>query len=139
MSKPYDATSKDLIETDPAGWVTFLGCAADPSDVRLVDADVSTVTAEADKVIRVERPKPWLLHIELQSSRESGFGLRLLRYNSLLQYRHRLPVASVAVLMRQAADAGDLTGFHEVRPSIGPRGSSGTKCFGCGSGRSRTS
>ena len=65
MSKPYDATSKDLIEADPAGWVTFLGCPVSPADVRLVDADVSTVTADADKVIRVDSPFPWLLHVEI--------------------------------------------------------------------------
>lgn len=46
VSKIYDATSKDLIEIDPAGWVSFLGCPVDAADVRLVDADVSTVTAE---------------------------------------------------------------------------------------------
>ena len=46
VSKIYDATSKDLLEIDPAEWVSFLGCPVDAADVRLVDADVSTVTAE---------------------------------------------------------------------------------------------
>ena len=119
MSKPYDATSKDLIETDPAGWVSFLGCPVEAADVQLVDADVSTVTAEADKVIRVERPYPWLLHLEIQARWEEAFARRLLRYNALLQHRHGLPVASVAVLLRSSANMTELNGAFEVRSPIG--------------------
>jgi predicted transposase YdaD len=119
LSKPYDATSKDLIESDPAGWVTFLGCPVSPADVRLVDADVSTITADTDKVIRVDTPSPWLLHLELQARWEAEIGLRLLRYNALLQHRHRLPVVTVAVLLRSSAQGSGVTGLLEVRPPIG--------------------
>lgn len=119
MSKPYDATSKDLIESDPAGWVTFLGCPVSPADVRLVDADVSTITADTDKVIRVDTPSPWLLHLELQARWEAEIGLRLLRYNALLQHRHRLPVVTAAVLLRSSAQASGVSGLFEVRPPIG--------------------
>lgn len=121
MSKPYDATSKDLIETDPAGWVEFLGCRVEPSAVRLVDADVSTVTAEADKVIFVERPFPWILHLEFQASRDESLPQRLLRYNALLHERHEVPVASAAVLLRSQADAGSITGILESKTPIGTR------------------
>jgi predicted transposase YdaD len=121
VSKPYDATSKDLIETDPAGWVTFLGCSVSPDAVRLVEADVSTVTAEADKVIRVDGPAPWLLHLELQASRDAELSRRLLRYNALLQHRHELPVASVAVLLRTEANDTGLTGAVAVDAPVGPR------------------
>ncbi len=119
VSKPYDATSKDLIETDPAGWVSFLGCPVDSSAVSLVDADVSTVTAEADKVIRVELPSPWILHLEIQASGDPFLDRRLLRYNALLHHRHGLPVASVAVLLRSSADARSLSGAMDIRPPIG--------------------
>lgn len=121
MSKPYDATSKDLIEADPAGWVTFLGCPVDASAVKLVDADVSAITAEADKVIRVDGPEPWLLHVEIQSSRDETLERRLLRYNALLRHRHDLPVASVAVLLRPAANADSLTGMLAGGAPIGAR------------------
>jgi hypothetical protein len=73
VSKPYDATAKDLIETDPAGWVSFLGCAVPASAVHLVDADVSTVTTDADKVIRVDEPAPWVLHLDIQANWEAGW------------------------------------------------------------------
>ncbi|HEY2910006.1 MAG TPA: hypothetical protein VGI99_07155 [Gemmataceae bacterium] len=119
MSKPYDATSKDIIETDPAGWVAFLGCRVEPGAVRLVDADVSTITAEADKVIRVEQPFPWILHLELQASRDELLPRRLFRYNALLHARHGLPVASVAVLLRTQADSRGMTGLLESASPIG--------------------
>lgn len=121
MSKPYDATSKDLIETDPAGWVAFLGCPTPPDAVRLVDADVSTVTAEADKVIRVGGESPWMLHLEIQAGRDEAMARRLLRYNALLQHRHGLPVASAVVLLRTEANDTTLTGMMPVAPPVGAR------------------
>ena len=51
MSKPYDAVTKRLIEMRPADWVAFLDLP--PGDVSLVDADLSTITLQADPV-----PKP---------------------------------------------------------------------------------
>ncbi|MFO0804229.1 MAG: hypothetical protein U0791_14045 [Gemmataceae bacterium] len=117
--KPYDIAAKDLIETDPAGWVTFLGSPAPPDSVRLVDADLSSVSAEADKVIRVNATEPWLLHLELQASRDASLARRMLRYNAMLHERHELPVASVAVLLRPAANDPRLTGELSIRPAIG--------------------
>lgn len=119
MSKPYDATAKDLIETDPAGWVSFLGCAVPASAVHLVDADVSTVTTDADKVIRVDEPEPWVLHIDIQASWEAGLDRRLLRYNALLHHRHAVPVASVLVILRPSANVTALTGTLDVCPPVG--------------------
>lgn len=119
MSKPYDATSKDLIETDPAGWVTFLGCPVPPSAVRLVDADVSTVTTDADKVIRVDGPSPWILHLDIQSRWEEALDRRLLRYNALLHHRHALPVATVLVILRSSANVSALSGVLPIRPPVG--------------------
>lgn len=58
MSKSYDATSKDLLEADPTGWATFLGCPVTAEQASVVDADVSTVTSDADKVIPVTVPTP---------------------------------------------------------------------------------
>ena len=78
----------------------------------MVDANVSTITAEADKVIRGGGAVPWVAHIELQASRDARLGSRLFRYNALLDDRHDLPVRSVAVLLRPEADAPDLTGAH---------------------------
>lgn len=120
MSKPYDATSKDLIETDPAGWVAFLGGAVPPAAVGVIDADLSTVSTDADKVIRVDEPFRWLLHLDVQSGPDAALERRLLRYNALLHARHGVPVASAVVLLRRSANMTWLNGCLSVAPPVGP-------------------
>jgi predicted transposase YdaD len=120
VSKPYDATTKDLLETAPADWLAFLGRPA-TGPVRLIDADVSTITAQADKVIRIDEDPPWLLHLELQASHEVALPRRLLRYNVLLAERHDLPVSSAVILLRPEANATALTGWHRDRHRLDSR------------------
>ncbi len=120
MSKTYDTTMKDLIEAAPAEWVAALGQPIDPAKVAAIEADVSVVTADADKVIRVDDGVPWILHLEFQSSHETSLARRLLRYNALLQHRHGCSVASVVYLLRKAANASDITGELAVATPIGP-------------------
>src|SRR5437870_6351451 len=102
MPQPFDATTKDLVEMHPEDWLEYLGLPR--AAVELIDADVSTVTAAADKVLRVLEPKPWLAHLELQSSRDRELPDRKLQYNVLLDRRHQLPVQSIVVLLRPEAD-----------------------------------
>src|SRR4051794_24089543 len=103
MPKTFDALTRSLLESHPADWLTLLGLIhGEPA--RVVNSDVSTVTAEADKVIRVDGPEPWLVHIERQTGLNTTLPRRLLRYNALLNLRHNLPVHSVAVLLRPEAD-----------------------------------
>ena len=71
----------------------------------MIDSDLSTVTAEADKVFRVVGPEPYLVHIEMQSSADPTLPRRLLRYNVLLDYRHDIRVWSVAILLRPEAES----------------------------------
>jgi predicted transposase YdaD len=111
VSKPYDATTKDLLEIAPADWLAFLGHPA-PERVRLIDADLSTVTTAADKVLLVEEDPPWLLHLEFQSRHEEKLPQRILRYNVLLAERHGLPVSSAVILLRSKASVKGLTGWY---------------------------
>ncbi len=119
MAKPYDSTTKYLIEKFPADWLALAGLDVQ-GPVELIDANLSTITAEADKVIRVAEPTPWLAHVELQASRDLQLGSRLLRYNALLDNRHDLPTRSLVVLLRPEADGPELSG--EYRRSL-PDGS----------------
>ncbi len=59
MSQPFDASGKTILELAPAEWLTFVGTPRPASAVRLISADLSTVTAMADQVIRVDDPNPW--------------------------------------------------------------------------------
>ncbi|MDB5312667.1 MAG: hypothetical protein JWO38_6869 [Gemmataceae bacterium] len=120
MSQPYDATAKELLETDPAGWAAFLGVTRPTHRVRVVDSDLATITAATDRVLRIEDVPPWLLHVEFQSAWDGWLPRRLLMYNALLGEKHRLPVASVVVLLAPRAEAAALTGRYPVAPPFGP-------------------
>ena len=56
-AKPYDATTKFLLETDPAGWLEYVGLGR-PAVTSIIDADLATVTSSADKVIRRRQSDP---------------------------------------------------------------------------------
>ncbi len=114
MAKSYDATTKELFQADPATLLAYLGLhPTGPVDV--IDADLSTVTAEADQVYRVGGPNPYLVHVEMQSSADATLPRRPLRYNVLLDYRHDARVWSVAVLLRPEADGPSLSGRLDLQ------------------------
>lgn len=112
-SKPYDVITKDLVEADPATWPTlFSGRPFQRAD--LIDADVSTVSAAADKVIRVhEEALNWLLNVEFQAGYDAGLPALMHLKSTLLQHRHGLLVQSVILLLRREANASNLTGIME--------------------------
>jgi hypothetical protein len=109
VSRPYDATLKHLVEAHPADCLELVGFRR-PGRVDVIDADLSTVTALADKVIRVHDPSPWLAHLEFQASYDAELGSRLLLYNVLLHSRHKLPAYGVVILLRPEADGPEMTG-----------------------------
>lgn len=116
MAKRYDATLKQLVEGHPADWLALAGFPT-AGGVRMVDADVSAVTAAADKVIRVGGPRPYIAHAEFQAGPDASLDARALLYHVLLRSRHPLPVRTVAFLLRRSAATG-VTG--RVRHEAGP-------------------
>jgi predicted transposase YdaD len=118
MAKPFDATLKELVETYPRDWLAQLGLPSD-QPVEVIDADLSTITTQADKLLRLQEPTPSLLHLELQASRDPRLARRILKHNVLAHDRHDLPVQSIVVLLRPEADAPDLTGTVQYKPPHG--------------------
>jgi hypothetical protein len=114
-TKPFDATVKELIECDAAAWSALAGMTG-VRRVSVIDADVSTVTAAADKVILVEGANGNSI---LDVEPTTGFGAdlpgRLHLYSAILYHRHHLPVRCVALLLRREANAANLTGVLELR------------------------
>src|SRR5262249_34892746 len=96
--KRYDATTKHLVEQRPADRLAYAGLVP-AGRAGVVSAELSTFTAEADHVLRVDEPRPWLVHLEFQSRRDRAMAERLLRYNVLLRGREGLPVQSVVLLL----------------------------------------
>lgn len=111
MSKPYDAGTKFLIEHYPSDWLALVDRAV-TAPVEALDADLSTVTALADKLLLVKEPHPWILHLELQASRDSTLAERMHWYNALIGHRHECLVHSMAILLRREADEPGLTGEY---------------------------
>jgi hypothetical protein len=109
-----------LIELDPAAWLRFLRVPiSDPDRVRVIDSNVSTVTAEADKVLWVDDPVPWIEHIELQAGRDGDLPERVHWYSTSLGYPRKVPVHTTIVLLRPAADGPELSGTFEKRDRRG--------------------
>lgn len=120
MSKPFDATLNALIDLRADDWAAFLADRAGvpPGPATAFDTDLS-VTAQADKVFRIDGPEPALVHLELESSSALGIPAELMRYNVLLGHQTGQPVHSVIMLLRPRANATDQTGVHRV---VGPGG-----------------
>ena len=116
MPKPFDATTRKLFEMGPAEWARFLRVLfTDPSRVSVIDSNISTVVAEADKVLWIDEAEPWIEHVEFQAGRDIGLPDRVHQYNTSLWRAHEVPVHSTILLLRPAADGPELTGKHERR------------------------
>jgi predicted transposase YdaD len=65
-------------------------------------------------VLRVAARSPYLVHLEFISGHDAAeLPAKLLVRNGLLDERHRLPVRSVAVVLRPEADSPQLTGRYQ--------------------------
>jgi hypothetical protein len=105
MSKPFDATLKDLICSYPADWLTQLGIPITETP-EVISAELSTVTAAADTLIRVGN---LIVHIDVESGPDDSLARRMLLYNVLAHHHTGLPVRSVAVLLRSNARRANLS------------------------------
>jgi hypothetical protein len=121
MSKKYDVMMRTLYDGEPADWLDYLGIAVpDPGQLRILDSNVSTIGAEVDKAVWVGGPEPLIVHTEFLSGRDLGLPQRTFWYNTLLSQKHDVPVWSVIVLLRPAADGPELTGvFEKLFPGRG--------------------
>src|SRR5688500_16366643 len=112
MPHRYDASTKHLVEVRLADWLPLSGRTTS-ARTAIINADLATVTAAADKVLRIDERTPWLLHLELQSSRDLNLLFNLPVYNALLERQHGMLVRTVVVLLRRSAAARQLTGLIE--------------------------
>jgi predicted transposase YdaD len=81
--------------------------------VEVIDTDVSTVSAAADKALLIRDPEPWVLHVELQSSWDGTMPRRLHHYNAFLEYRWEVAVHSLVILLRREADSPQMDGTYQ--------------------------
>jgi hypothetical protein len=99
VPKPFDASTKFLVELAPEDWIAFLRLPQGQTD--LVEADLSTITAAGDKIVRVETADgSYGVHFEFQAGPDPEFVERLWQYNVLYTGKFKLPIRSVAFLLR---------------------------------------
>jgi hypothetical protein len=120
VSKPYDATVKDLAAQEPAG---FVACFDGPTDrsVTLLNVDLSTVTTAADVVFGIGDPLTEILHLDAQAGASATKHLDVLAYNVLLHRKYGIPVHSSVLLLREQAAHPNMTGSvqYAARPERG--------------------
>ena len=114
MSLPFDATIKDVVQVCPADVAAVLGLdeLGPPS---ILNVDLSTITAATDIVFGFGEPLVSIYDLNFQSGRDAALAARLLLYNALLYQRFGVPVHTIVVLLRPAADDLALTGKLKYR------------------------
>src|SRR5438132_6231719 len=110
MERRFDATLKGLLEDAPADWPRLLGIT--DARVRVIDADISTISGAADKVLRLGGPPASILHLEFQSGPDASIPCALNVYNSVLERRHGVSVRSVLILLSPRADLAVINGEY---------------------------
>jgi hypothetical protein len=109
---PFDVATKELIWDDPAAWLEKLGVNAS-GPIEIIDSDITTLTATADKIVKVGGAEPFLVNIELNSYHDKEL-VRTLWYRQVaLDYRHNLPVLTALILLCKEANSPHLTGAYE--------------------------
>jgi hypothetical protein len=120
MSKPFDATLKDLAVIDPCGLLAEID--APPTvPVRLLNVDLSTVTAATDIVFGLGEPLQEVIHLDVQAGPDPEKHRDLLAYHALLHRQYRVPVHSILLLLRREALLHRQTGsiHYAARPGRG--------------------
>ncbi len=103
-------TTEDSEETAVGSSLSSVLCPLSSAAYEPIDADLSTVSPQADKLFRLVPPGKGLVHLELQTGPDAELPDRLLLYNVLAEHRHRGPVHSVVLLLRRAANLTSLSG-----------------------------
>jgi len=62
----FDVSAKELVWDDPSAWLERLEIRP-RGPIEVIDSDITTLTAAADKVVKVGGPDPYLVDLELQS------------------------------------------------------------------------
>ncbi|MGP0064811.1 MAG: hypothetical protein ACLQGP_14585 [Isosphaeraceae bacterium] len=107
-----DVSAKELIWEGAAEWLERFTTGPIGS-VTIIDSNITTMTADADKVLKVESPNPYLLVLEPHSYHDLTLLRRLWYRQVALDYRHNLPVLTVLVLLCKEANSPGLTGSYD--------------------------
>jgi hypothetical protein len=108
----FDVSAKELVWDNPAAWLERFAIGP-RGPVEVIDSDITTLTAAADKVLKVGGPDPYLVDLEPHSYHDASLTRKLWFRQVALDYRHDLPVLTVLVLLCKEANSPGLTGTYE--------------------------
>jgi hypothetical protein len=109
MPLPFDATLKDIVPDHAA---EYAGVFRLPKHkpVTPLNVDLSTVSAASDVAFGYGEPLDEIVDINFQSGGDPHADWRFHLYNAALGHNFHVPIRSLAVLLRPAADHPNLTG-----------------------------
>jgi hypothetical protein len=100
----FDVSAKELVWDNPAAWLERFAIGP-RGPVEVIDSDITTLTAAADKVLKVGGPDPYLVDLEPHSYHDASLTRTLWFRQVALDYRHNLPVLTVLVLLCKEANS----------------------------------
>jgi len=110
----FDTPAKEPVWDEPVAFLERFGIGPG-GPVEIIDSDITTLSASADKVLKVGGPHPNLVNIELQSYHDTKLARTLWFRQVALDYRHDLPVLTILVLLCKEANSPSLTGVYESK------------------------
>jgi hypothetical protein len=109
MPFPFDATLKAIVQEHTTDYEAALGLEGD-TPTTVLNADLSTVSAATDVALGHGDPLKTITDLNFQAGPDPEVSDRLLLYNALFRNRFHVPVHTVLVLLRPAADHPNITG-----------------------------
>ena len=80
-----------------------------------MDTNLSTLTADADRVMWVTTTTPYVANFEMQASYEDDGDRKVFRYAAILHYKYVVGIESVVLLLRPEAEGPGFTGRLHYR------------------------
>jgi len=108
VSHPYDAALKDILGHSVLDLTPPLHLPKLPA--RTLNVDLATVSAATDVAFGFGEPLQEIVDINVQSGPDPKLDARLQLYNVAYHYRYSVPVRTILMLLRPAADHPRLTG-----------------------------
>src|SRR5438552_3042589 len=118
MPFPFDAALKELAQISPGDLLAEIAWPAD-GPVRVLNVDLSAVSASGDFVLGIGDPLQYIVSVEFQAGPDAALAQRVLLYNALVHYRYGVPVHSVVVLLRPKAESPALDGSIRYQARAG--------------------
>src|SRR5262249_44010258 len=114
----FDATLKDMGRESPQGFLTAFD--RPPTlPVKLLNVDLSTVTASADLVLGLGDPLEEIVHMDFQASAAAWKHADAMAYHALLFAHYHVPVHTVIILLRPQAAHSNMSGSIRYAPRPG--------------------